>query len=191
MSSMKSSIICACFLVFFTATSVVVNGKYHSNTHIIDAPTTMNKTHLHFFFHDTLSGDNPSAVLVAKPNGTVVEEGNVLPFGAVYVFDDPLTEGPTLNSKVIGNARGLYTSTSRGSDLTLLFSGDFEFTSGEFNGSSISVFSRDPLVVEKEVAVVGGRGKFRMAKGFILLNAIFFNVTNGDAILECDVTIFH
>ncbi|KAI3728921.1 hypothetical protein L6452_17566 [Arctium lappa] len=191
MLRMKSRIIFACLLMLFAATLVVVNGKYHSDSHIIDAPTTIKKTHLHFFFHDTISGDNPSSVLIAKPNGTVVEEGNIVPFGAVYVFDDPLTEGPTPNSKVIGNARGFYASTSHGSDLTLLLSGDFEFTSGEFNGSSISVFSRDPLVVEKEVAVVGGRGKFRMAKGFILLNAIFFNATNGDAILECDVTIFH
>ena len=188
---MNSRIIFEGLLVLFTATSAVVNGKYHSGSHIIDSPTTMKKTHLHFFLHDTLSGDNPSSVLIAKPNGTVVEEGNVLPFGAVYVFDDPLTEGPAADSKAIGNARGFYASTSRGSDLTLLFSGDFEFTSGEFNGSSISVFSRDPLVVEKEVAVVGGSGKFRMAKGFISLNAIFFNVTNGDAILECDVTVFH
>ncbi|KAJ9549383.1 hypothetical protein OSB04_021926 [Centaurea solstitialis] len=191
MSRMKSRIIFAWLLVLLTATTAVVAGKYHSGSRIIDSPTTMTKTRLHFFLHDTLSGDNPSAVLIAKPNGTVVEEGNVLPFGAVYVFDDPLTEGPAPDSKVIGNGRGLYASTSRGSDLTLLFSGDIEFTSGEFNGSSISVFSRDPLVIEKEVAVVGGRGKFRMAKGFILLNAIFFNVTNGDAILECDVTVFH
>ncbi|KAI3728920.1 hypothetical protein L6452_17565 [Arctium lappa] len=189
---MEARFIFASFLVLFTATSTAVNGKYYSDSHIINAPTTMKKTHLHFFFHDTLSGDNPSSVLVAKPNGTVVEEGNVGPFGAVYVFDDPLTDGPDLNSsKVIGNARGLYASTSRGSDLTLLLSSDFEFTSGEFNGSSISVFSRDPLVVEKEVAVVGGLGKFKMAKGFILLKAIYLNATNGDAILECHATIFH
>ncbi|XP_024995035.1 dirigent protein 4-like [Cynara cardunculus var. scolymus] len=192
MSRMEARIIFAWLLVLSNAISTVVNGTYFSDSHIINAPTTMKKTHLHFFFHDMLSGDNPSSVLVAKPNGTVVEEGNVGPFGAVYVFDDPLTEGADLNSsEVIGNARGLYASTSRGSDLTLLLSADFEFTSGEFNGSSISVFSRDPLVVEKEVAVVGGRGKFRMAKGFIILNAIYLNVTNGDAILECNATIFH
>ncbi|KAD7478957.1 hypothetical protein E3N88_02093 [Mikania micrantha] len=94
-----------------------------------------------------LAATSPAAN--AKPNNTVVKEGNVGPFGAVYMFDDPLTEGPDPNSKVIGNARGL-----------------------------------DPLVLVKEVAVVGGRGKFRMAKGFVLIDAIFFNATSGDAILE-------
>ncbi|KAI3717376.1 hypothetical protein L1987_68957 [Smallanthus sonchifolius] len=140
--------------------------------------------------HDILSGNNPFSVLVAKPKNTVVKEGNVGPFGAVYVFDDPLTEGPDPKSKVIGNARGLYASVSRGSDPTLLFNGDLEFTRGEFNGSSISVVSRDPLVLIKEVAVVGSRGKFRMAKGFSLLNAVFVNITSGDAILEWHVTFF-
>ncbi|KAI3824808.1 hypothetical protein L1987_06279 [Smallanthus sonchifolius] len=181
----------AWLLVILTATAPVVKGKYYSDSQLIDVPTTMKETHLHFFMHDILSGDNPFSVLVAKPNDTVVQEGNPVPFGAVYVFDDPLTEGPDLESKVIGNARGLYASVSRGSDATLLLNGDLEFTSGEFNGSSISVASRDPLVLIKEVAVVGGRGKFRMAKGFSLLNAIFFNTTSGDAILEWNVTIFH
>lgn len=188
---MERIVIFAWFFVLFTATSRAVNGKYYSGSHIVETPTTVKKTQLHFFLHDTISGNNPSAVLVAYPNGTVVQEGNIVPFGSVYVFDDPLTEGPTLNSKVIGNARGLYASISRGADLTLLFNGDLEFTSGEFNGSSISVFSRDPLVLTKELAVVGGRGKFRMAQGFILNNAIFFNATSGDAILEFHVTIFH
>nr|GEW96544.1 dirigent protein 4-like [Tanacetum cinerariifolium] len=176
---------------FFHSTQPAVESKYYSGSQTVKAPTTLKRTQLHFFLHDTISGHNPSSVLIAKPKGTVVQQGDINPFGTVYAFDDPLTEGPSLNSKVIGNARGLYASISRGSDLTLLFNGDFEFTSGEFNGSSISVFSRDPLVVSKEVAVVGGRKKFRMAQGFILLDAIYFNATLGDAILECHVTIFH
>ncbi|KAM0054984.1 putative dirigent protein [Helianthus debilis subsp. tardiflorus] len=184
------TIVFACLLVILTTTSLV-KAKYYSNSHTIDVPTTIKETHLHFFLHDTISGDNPTAVLVAKPNNTVVQEGNPIPFGAVYVFDDPLTEGPDPNSTVIGNARGLYASISRGSDLTILFNGDLEFTSGEFNGSSISVATRDPLVLLKEMAIVGGRGKFRMAKGFIFNTLSFLNVTTGDAILEWNVTVFH
>ncbi|KAK9064690.1 hypothetical protein SSX86_016072 [Deinandra increscens subsp. villosa] len=185
------TMIFAWLLVIITATSPV-KAKYHSGSHKIDVPTTITKTHLHFFLHDTLSGDNPSAVLVAKPNRTAVQENsNILPFGALFAFDDPLTEGPDPNSKVIGNARGLYASISRGPDLTLLFNGDLEFTSGEFNGSSIVVVCRDPLVLVKEMAVVGGRGKFKLAKGFVLNNAVYFNTTNGDAILEWHVTVFH
>ncbi|MFS8016173.1 putative dirigent protein [Helianthus anomalus] len=131
-----------------TSTSSLVKAKYYLGSHIVDVPTTIKETHLHFFLHDTLSGDNPTSVIVAQPNSTVIKDNNnIVPFGAVFVFDDPLTEGPDPKSKVIGNARGLYALASRGSDLTLMFNGDLEFTSGEFNGSSIVVVCRDPLVL--------------------------------------------
>nr|XP_043639751.1 dirigent protein 4-like [Erigeron canadensis] len=190
---MGKIVIFAWLLVLVTATLPAVNSKYYSKTQTFDAPATLKKTHLHFFFHDTVYGANkkPSSILVAKPKKVVVQEGNIGPFGAVYVFDDPLTVGPDPKSEVIGNGRGMYASVSRGSDPTLLFNGDLEFTSGEFNGSSVSLFSRDPIFGVKEVAVVGGRGKFRMAKGFALLNTIFFNVTSGDAILEFHVTVIY
>ncbi|XP_076941805.1 dirigent protein 4-like [Bidens hawaiensis] len=186
------TIIFAWLLVILAATSPMVQGDYNLGSHIIDVPKTIKETRLHFFMHDILSGDSPTAVRVAKANDKRIKENNdIVPFGTIFVFDDPLTEGADPKSKVIGNARGLYASVSRGSDLTLLFNGDFEFMSGEFNGSSISVASRDPLVLVKEVAVVGGRGKLKMAKGFALINAVYFNATTGDAILEWHVTIYH
>ncbi|KAJ0451089.1 putative dirigent protein [Helianthus annuus] len=156
----------AWLLLILAATLHAVKAKYHLSSHTVDVPTTIKETHLHFFMHDIISGNNPSSVIVAKANSTVIKESNnIVPFGQ-FTF-------------------------SRGSDLTLMFNGDLEFTSGEFNGSSISVVSRDPLVLVKELAVVGGRGKFRMAKGFVWTNAVYFNVTTGDAILEYNVTIFH
>ncbi|KAF2302018.1 hypothetical protein GH714_031372 [Hevea brasiliensis] len=113
-------------------------------------------TNLHFFFHDTLSGKNPSAVLVAQANRN--KSGSQ--FGDVYAIDDPLTVGPELTSQVIGNAQGLYVFASQGIP-SLVSIYDLGFTYGEFNGSSISVFSRNPVLeTERELAVVGGRGKF-------------------------------
>jgi hypothetical protein len=62
---------------------------------------------------------------------------------------------------------------------------DFAFTTGRFNGSSFGVFSRNPVWEgDREVAVAGGRGKFRMANGFAKISASFLNATTGDAILE-------
>ncbi|KAJ6409891.1 hypothetical protein OIU84_009390 [Salix udensis] len=56
---------------------------------------------------------------------------------------------------------------------------------GKFKGSSFSVFSRNPVTeADREVAVVGGRGKFRMAGGFAKVKTSYFNATTGDAILE-------
>nr|XP_043639748.1 dirigent protein 4-like [Erigeron canadensis] len=188
-------VIFACLLLLLSSCSpAAVKGKYYSKSHTVPVPLTHKKTNLHFFMHDIISGNNPSSVLVAAPKGVVVQEGNVGPFGAVYVFDDLLTVGPDLNSEVIGTGRGFYASVSRQvpAEWTLLFNADLEFTSGEFNGSSICLFSRDLMVIEtKELSIVGGRGRFRMANGFIIANVNFFNATNGDAILEFHVTVFH
>ncbi|KAL9377123.1 hypothetical protein Peur_031243 [Populus x canadensis] len=55
----------------------------------------------------------------------------------------------------------------------------FGFTAGEFNGSSISVFSRNPISnTKRELAVVGRRGEFRLATGFAQLKTYFLNATN-------------
>ncbi|KAJ0969024.1 hypothetical protein J5N97_021920 [Dioscorea zingiberensis] len=136
-------------------------------------------------------GAHPTAVLVAKPNGTTIVDGNPTPFGSVFAIDDPITDGPDLDSQVIGNAQGLYVSSDQ-NKLSLVLFVDFGFTTGEFNGSSISVFSRNPVLeVDRELAVVGGRGKFRLARGFANLRTYSLNGTNGDAIIEYNVTVFH
>ncbi|CAK9148502.1 unnamed protein product [Ilex paraguariensis] len=99
---------------------------------------------------------------------------------------------PMPTSQVIGNAQGLYVSSNKGEDLILVFYLDFGFTTGKFNGSSISIFSRDiaadPVA---ELAVVGGRGKFRMARGFALLKIVYWDTGSGNAVVECDVTVIH
>ncbi|KAB2045821.1 hypothetical protein ES319_D01G188400v1 [Gossypium barbadense] len=67
-----------------------------------------------------------------------------------------------------------------------------------FNGSSFSLFSRYPPTdfvpspgTIREMAIVGGRGAFRMAKGFALLRATSSNATTGNASLEFNVTLYH
>ncbi|TXG64806.1 hypothetical protein EZV62_011800 [Acer yangbiense] len=148
-------------------------------------------THLHFFLHDILSGQNPSAVMVARPNRT--DDKSPTPFGSLFAFDDPLRTGPEPTSEVIGNAQGLYLSSSQDiNQFTIMMYVDFAFTTGKFKGSSFGVFSRNPVVEpNREVAVVGGRGKFRLARGFAKVKTAHFNGSNGDAILDYKVTLFH
>jgi hypothetical protein len=174
-------------LILFMITTHA-HGQYYSQSVPYES-LPERTTNLHFFFHDTLSGKNPSAVLVARPNITTGQ--SLAPFGSIFVFHDPLTVGPELTSEVIGNAQGLYVSSSQ--DIpSLVAYFDFGFTTGEFNGSSISVFSRNPIInTERELAVVGGRGKFRLARGFAQLKTYFINATNGDAIVEYNVTVIH
>ncbi|KAM0946936.1 putative dirigent protein [Dioscorea sansibarensis] len=143
--------------------------------------------HLHFFYSERVTGDKPTIVLSGKPENN--PSADIETFGALSVIDTPLTEEQDPNSKVVGRAQGLVVSA--GLDKTMLvFVVDFEFTSGEYSGSSISVLSRNPILdVHRELAVVGGRGKFRMARGFAILRRA---IANADVnIIEYNVTVFH
>ncbi|KAG8368134.1 hypothetical protein BUALT_Bualt15G0013500 [Buddleja alternifolia] len=170
--------------------TIRVHAKYYSKSAPYE-PVQEKKTHLRFFLHDTLSGNNPSAVQIAGPN-TTKNVNDPTPFATTFVIDDPLTEGPEPTSKVIGNARGLYVSSSKDKNLTLVMYVDLGFTNGRFKGSSLSVFSRNPVTEKhRELAVVGGRGRFRLARGVVLVKTQYLNITNGDAVLEYNVEVVH
>ena len=150
-----------------------------------------NVTHLHFYYFDIHTGKHPSAVVVARANLTPPS-----PFGTVFAINNPLREGSEETSRVIGNAQGLYVLMSSQDDpnkvTSLVMYVDYAFTCGEFNGSSISVVSRNPVTEPtRELAVVGGRGKFRMARGFAEIRNHSLNVTTGDGVIEYHVTLFH
>jgi hypothetical protein len=148
-------------------------------------------TTLHFYLHDTLSGKDPTAVLVAHGANANATPGDPTPFGTVYATDDVLTEGPERTSRVVGSAQGLYVSSGKDGLLSLVMGIDFAFA--DYNGSSFVVFSRNPVTAGdgREIAVVGGRGAFRMARGFALLRTHYLDTGNGDAIIEYNVTLLH
>lgn len=78
----------------------------------------------------------------------------------------PLTEGPDLSSKEVGRAQGMYASTDM---KTLSFSMVFNLalTEGEFNGSTIAMYGRNPILLEeRELPIIGGTGAFRFARGY-------------------------
>ncbi|OEL33061.1 Dirigent protein 15 [Dichanthelium oligosanthes] len=148
-------------------------------------------THLRFFLHDTLSGKDPSAVFVARGANREPKPDDPVPFSSLYATDDVLTEGPERHSKVVGNAQGLYISSGR-RQLSLVLGMDFELTDGPFNGSAFVVYSRNPVAAHpggRELAVVGGRGEFRMARGYALLRTHYLDNNTGDAIIEYNVTL--
>ncbi|KAH7664316.1 Dirigent protein [Dioscorea alata] len=171
-------------LLFFVVT-VVSQG--HAPFSIVKEKVT----HLHFFYQERLTGDNPTAVLVAQPKDTRVNPSNLLPFGAAYVLEAPLTEGQDPNSKVVGKAQGLAVSADQDTTVAV-FMVDYGFTSGEFSGSSFSVMSRNPILeTDRELAIVGGRGKFRVARGFATLHTNYMNITSGFFTVEYHVVLFH
>ncbi|CAL9195630.1 unnamed protein product [Musa hybrid cultivar] len=147
-------------------------------------------TNLHFFFHDILSGDKPTSVRVAAPKNlsSLVKEKL---FGTMFVIDDPLTEGPEADSKVLGSAQGYYIISGQDSPM-LVLAADYGFTTGPYNGSSFSLFSRNPVMdTDRELSVVGGRGAFRMAQGIAKLHTHSIDAATGDAVVEYNVTLFH
>ncbi|XP_010531506.1 PREDICTED: dirigent protein 15 [Tarenaya hassleriana] len=184
-------IVAMCLAV--AAETVHSESSYYSTT---KAAKVMKEkmTRVHFYLHDILSGPDPSAVRIAHANVTAAEDSPV-GFGSLFAIDDPMTVGPEAGSKGVGNARGMYVSSSKDmKNFTIVMYVDFGFTTGRFNGSSFSVFSRNPVgdgAPVREVAVVGGRGRFRMARGFAKIRTHHIDMKTGDAILRYDVTLIH
>ncbi|KAG6628309.1 dirigent protein 22-like [Carya illinoinensis] len=141
-------------------------------------------SHLHFYFHDIVSGKSPSAVRVAgSPNSSIFDFGNMM------MVDDALTEGPKLTSKLVGRAQGFYAMASQ-NEASLLMVMNFVFMEGKYNGSSITILGRNPVFV-REMPIVGGSGLFRHARGYALAHTISVDPKNGDAIVEYHVYIWH
>ncbi|XP_072952583.1 dirigent protein 21-like [Typha angustifolia] len=105
----------------------------------------------------------------------------------MYVIDDLLTDGPSPTSAVVGRAQGFYMFASL-KDSALLVNMNVVLTEGKYNGSTLAILGRDPILsLVRELSVVGGSGRFRMARGYVLWKTYFFNITSGDAVLELDV----
>ncbi|KAJ4766309.1 Dirigent protein [Rhynchospora pubera] len=145
-----------------------------------------NETHLRFYLHDTLSGPNPTAIQVAQ--AALTKTTSTL-FGDVMVIDDPLTVGPDINSKLVGRAQGLYSSSGKDA-VGLLMAMSLVFLDDKYNGSSIVVLGRnDAFSPVREMPVVGGSGVFRLASGYVQLKTYSFNMTTGDAVVEYNLFV--
>ncbi|XP_019165443.1 PREDICTED: dirigent protein 23-like [Ipomoea nil] len=142
-------------------------------------------TTMQFYFHDILSGSNPSAIQVAQPSGS---RNSGTGFGTIMMADDALTVGPDPASKVVGRARGIYGSAGQ-TDLGLIMAMSYTFTDGDYAGSSFSLLSINPAMNPvREMAIVGGTGLFRLARGYAIANTISLNA-NGDAVVGYNVTL--
>ena len=145
-------------------------------------------SHLHFYFHDILSGPKPSAVRVAQ--AAMTNTSSTL-FGAVSVIDDALTMLPDNSSKVVGRAQGIYASASQ-SEIGLLMVLNFAFIEGEYNGSTLSVLGRNSILsTVRELPIVGGSGVFRFARGYAHAKTYTFDTKTGDAVVEYNVYALH
>lgn len=182
----KITILCLILLSFGVSCSVATN----SYAKVMDPRTLkLNKhqklTHLHLYWHDTVSGTKPSSVAVLPPRN------NATVFGEVNMFDNPLTVGPQLGSELVGRSQGLYAASAQ-DQFGLLMAMNFAFTDAIYNGSSITVLARNAISdAVREMSIVGGTGHFRFATGYALAKTHYFNPTTFDAIVEYNVYVLH
>uniref|UniRef100_A0A0E0MD47 Dirigent protein n=1 Tax=Oryza punctata TaxID=4537 RepID=A0A0E0MD47_ORYPU len=144
-------------------------------------------THLHFYFHDKVTGPSPSAVRVVNPPSNT----SLTFFGMVVGMDDPLTEGPDPASKPVGRAQGMYVSSDQ-VRIGFLQAMNIVLTAGPYNGSVITVLGSNHVSnIIREMPVVGGTGHFRFARGYAQARTYFLDPEGLDAIVEYNVYVFH
>ncbi|XP_061375817.1 dirigent protein 22-like [Gastrolobium bilobum] len=145
-------------------------------------------SHFRFYWHDILSGRNPTSVSVVAPP---LKMNTTTAFGLVNMIDNPLTMGPDMSSKLVGKAQGFYASASQ-SEVDLLMAMNFAFIDGKYNGSTITIMGRNPVFNKvREMPVVGGSGLFRFARGYGEARTHWFDLKSGDAIVEYNVYVMH
>ncbi|XP_037471303.1 dirigent protein 22-like [Triticum dicoccoides] len=145
--------------------------------------------HLKVYWHDVVSGPDPSSVPVARAATTNTSK---TAFGVVMVMDNSLTEGPSMNSsRLTGRAQGTYIAAGK-DQLALLMLMSFVFTAGKYNSSSVAIMGRNAVFTEvREMAVVGGTGVFRWARGYAQVRTHTLDLKTGDATVEYNVFIMH
>uniref|UniRef100_A0A453LSS5 Dirigent protein n=1 Tax=Aegilops tauschii subsp. strangulata TaxID=200361 RepID=A0A453LSS5_AEGTS len=147
------------------------------------------ETRLRVYWHDVVSG-GPNAT-VAQVAQAPSSNASATGFGGISVIDDPLTEGPSLTSRLLGRAQGMYVSAGKDS-LSLLMAMNFVFVDGAYNGSSIAIIGPNQADrAVREMPVVGGTGVFRFARGYCQLRTHWFDAKTGDATVEYKIHLRH
>ncbi|KAJ7971411.1 Dirigent protein [Quillaja saponaria] len=177
-------------ITFLFSTSITAEN-HHFSQNLSPASIGLKReklSHLHFYFHDIVSGRNPTAVRVAEAD--VTNSSSTL-FGATVMIDDPLTVQPEISSKLVGRAQGIYASASQ-TEAGLLMVLNFAFMEGKYNGSTLSVLGRNMVFsTVRELPIVGGSGLFRFARGYAQARTHWFDLKTGDAVVEYNAYVFH
>ena len=177
------------FFIILSLSTVLVIGEDHGFGRSLDRKLLGYKkeklSHFQFYWHDIVSGRNPSSVPVIKA------PQNTSSFGFLVMIDNPLTLGPNMSSKLVGKAQGFYAGTSQ-EEVSLLMVMNFAFIEGKYNGCTITVLGRNPVFHSlREMPVIGGSGLFRFSRGYAQAKTHTLDLKTGDAIVEYNVYVLH
>ncbi|OEL36087.1 hypothetical protein BAE44_0002894 [Dichanthelium oligosanthes] len=180
-----------------------------SSAAVTSTATSTTTTHLHFFMHDDYTGPHPTAARVVsgrsllptpssdgdRDNATADESTLSLlssprQFGDIVVLNNALTEGPGGDSPRVGTAQGFAVRASEGgivSHLTM----HMVLDAGEHRGSSVTANGRIDMDARvRESVIIGGTGKFRFARGYMLSRNYDYDLARG-GVVEIDVYVQH
>ncbi|GLJ06085.1 hypothetical protein SUGI_0031550 [Cryptomeria japonica] len=167
-------------LVVLIAGFVLSNGEG-------DAPTPcpqpdMAQNTLTFYMHhgSAVSEHNHINERIPDLNSNAPTLGGLnIGLGTVTPIEGALIQTPDLLSPTLGKGHGFYVSTSENKDHEkiqfMAFSAVIE-ENGEYE-HSVNLFGVDNLLLgERQIAVVGGTGKFKNARGYAILQTVPHNV---------------
>ncbi|KAJ3681444.1 hypothetical protein LUZ60_015933 [Juncus effusus] len=140
-------------------------------------------THLHFFFHEIESGPNTTVVKSATLNLNST-------FGDINVFDNTLRTGPQPDSPLIGRAQGMgvHAAQDGSQGLTII---NFFFTAGDYKDSSLATLGVIKASGPSDRNIVGGTGKFRFARGYMVSKLVNSSSTATSIVVEFDMYLLH
>uniref|UniRef100_A0ACD6A4L0 Uncharacterized protein n=1 Tax=Avena sativa TaxID=4498 RepID=A0ACD6A4L0_AVESA len=191
MASLSSLLLASAFLLAGSAFFY----RYDAGGNKTGGTTTT--THLHFYMHDDYTGPRPTAKRVVSgrtsdddDNVTTTVKTAPRQFGDIVVLNNALTEGPSGGSARVGTAQGWAVRVSEGgivSDLTL----HLVLQAGEHRGSSLTARGRIDMDAKvRESLLIGGTGRFRYARGYMLTKNYDYSLATG-GIVEIDVYVRH
>lgn len=169
-------------VIFILATVTCTSSAAHGQ---------LKETTMSLYFQDYSGG--PNATVMQVNSGGLSDDGALkfLEFGSLFVTDDPITEEFDSGSAEVARGQGLYvTSALDGKIAHVVIS--VIFTGGEYSGSTLQVQGASPQLEKvREVAVVGGTGNFRFARGYATFETVHFNLENYHAVIQFNVTVQH
>ncbi|KAG6410891.1 hypothetical protein SASPL_128964 [Salvia splendens] len=179
MANLNAGVICMIFLSLFLSISNAGKSLPFYKTKVIGADLKVSK--LHFYVQDIAGGDNPTVYEVARAS---ITGNSTVRFGQVKVMDHLITSEADQASAVVGRVQGLITSADLGV-MGFATNLNFYFTTGEYNGSTISIVGRNEIgQATRELPVVGGTGLFRFATGYSISSTYSYDAATSHSIIE-------